>query len=319
MTEETTYRYENLSLEGSSSKGIVYVGALLALREEKILGGIKRFAGTSAGALVAALLALDFSVEEIYISMKTLLKTIQCLGDGISLMELLRLYTKYGANNSDPIEDVLREVIGKRFNPEITLKEAYDITGKYLVIVTCNVNRQSPVYLHAKSFPNVKVVDALLASISIPLFFIPRKYNFLGDEDYYVDGGTVDNYPIWVFNDLEKLMSGKLEDMQCIDKDEISPTTLGLKIMSPMEKNTGGSGVRKDINSLVPCIAAVINSMILQIERAHISESYLKQTIGLRVPKMGFTDFKFSEEDLIHLIDIGYKQVNERLNKIELI
>ncbi len=311
-----TEGYENVVFEGGSSRGIVYVGALRALREKKILGGIKRFAGTSAGALVAALLALDFSVEEIYVAMKTLLGAMQDLGDGISLMELLRLYTSYGANHSDPIEEVLKEIIGKRHDPEITLKEAYGITGKYLVIVTCNVNRECPVYLHAKTFPNVKVVDALLASISIPFFFIPRKYDFLGDEDYYVDGGTVDNYPIWVFNDLEKLMSGNLGDMRDIDKDYIPPTTLGLKIMDPMEKNTGGNpDVRKEINSLVPCIAAVINSMILQIERAHISESYLKQTIGLRVPKMDFTDFKFSSQELMDLMDIGYKQVNEKLEK----
>ena len=312
MTERT-YQYENCVFEGGSSKGIVYVGALRALREKKILGGIKRFSGTSAGALVAALLALDFSVEEVYVAMKTLLGAIQDLGDGVSLVELFRLYTSLGANHSNPIEEVLKEVIGKRYDPEITLKEAYAITRKYLVIVTCNVNRECPVYLHASAFPNVKIVDALLASISIPILFVPRKYDFLGDEDYYDDGGTVDNYPIWVFNDLEKLMSGDLED---VDKDCIPPTTLGLKILNPLEKNTGKkSDVRKDIDGIVPYMTSVINSMILQIERAHISESYIKQTIGLQVPKMSFTDFKLSSEEITNLMDMGYKQVNEKLEK----
>ena len=305
-----------MSLEGGSQKAVVYVGALRALREKKILGGIKRFAGTSAGALVAALLALDFSVEEIYVAMKSLLGTMRDLGDGVSLVELFRLYTSLGANHLDPIEEVLKEVIGKRYDPEITFKEAYGITKKYLVIVTCNVNRECPVYLHANAFPNVKIVDALLASISIPIFFVPRKYDFLGDEDYYMDGGTVDNYPIWVFNDLEKLMSGKIEDLEDIDKDKIPSTTIGLKILDPLEKNTGSkSDIRKDIDGLVPYIAAVINSMILQIERAHISESYIKQTIGLRVPKMGFTDFKLSSEEIMNLMNMGYRQVNEKLEK----
>jgi predicted acylesterase/phospholipase RssA len=317
---EMTYQYENIIFQGGSSKGIIYVGALRALREKKILGGIKRFAGTSVGSLVAALLALDFSVEEIYVGMKTLLGVMRNFGEGVNLMELWRLYASLGANPSNPIEDVLRDVIGKKYNPEITMKEAYNITRKYLVIVTCNVNKECPIYIHANAFPDVKVIDALMASISIPIFFVPREYDFLGETDYYIDGGTVDNYPIWVFNDLEKLNKNP-EDIENIDKDCITEKTLGLKILDPMDKSMEGdlekSDTRKNIKGLVGYITAVMNSMILQIERAHVSESYKKQTLGLEVPRMGFADFRLSNEEISNLMNMGYKQTLKKLEKNE--
>ena len=46
-------------------KGIAYVGALEVLEKEGILSKIKRVAGTSAGAMVAVLVGLGFSADEL--------------------------------------------------------------------------------------------------------------------------------------------------------------------------------------------------------------------------------------------------------------
>ncbi|CAM4452053.1 MAG: hypothetical protein LEGION0398_MBIBDBAK_00765 [Legionellaceae bacterium] len=59
----------NLVFQGGSVKGIAYIGALEILENEIDLSQIKRVAGTSAGAITAALLAFGFSVAEV----KTLL------------------------------------------------------------------------------------------------------------------------------------------------------------------------------------------------------------------------------------------------------
>ena len=58
------YPFRNLIFEGGGVKGIAYVGALQELEKHKILKNIKRVGGTSAGAINAVLLALDYSLED---------------------------------------------------------------------------------------------------------------------------------------------------------------------------------------------------------------------------------------------------------------
>lgn len=58
--------YRNLVFEGGGVKGIAYVGALGELESRGLLDDVERVAGTSAGSIVATLLALDYSVSEMW-------------------------------------------------------------------------------------------------------------------------------------------------------------------------------------------------------------------------------------------------------------
>lgn len=67
---------ENLVFKGGGPKGIAYVGAVEALETKKMLGSLKRVAGTSAGAINACLMALGYQSKEMEdILFKTDLKT----------------------------------------------------------------------------------------------------------------------------------------------------------------------------------------------------------------------------------------------------
>ncbi len=66
------YPPENLVYKGGGPKGIVYVGVQLALEGAGVLGSLRRVAGTSAGAINAVLLALNYTGKEME---KELLKT----------------------------------------------------------------------------------------------------------------------------------------------------------------------------------------------------------------------------------------------------
>ncbi len=55
---------ENLVLQGGGPKGIAYVGALQELQERGQLRELRRVAGTSAGAITATLLALNYTAAE---------------------------------------------------------------------------------------------------------------------------------------------------------------------------------------------------------------------------------------------------------------
>jgi predicted acylesterase/phospholipase RssA len=56
---------ENMVLKGGGAKGIGYLGALKAMEEYGFLKDVREFAGTSAGALTATLLAFGCSTDEI--------------------------------------------------------------------------------------------------------------------------------------------------------------------------------------------------------------------------------------------------------------
>jgi len=58
------YHFRNLVFEGGGVKGIAYTGALDVLTERKIISGIQRIGGTSAGAINAILLGLGFTPKE---------------------------------------------------------------------------------------------------------------------------------------------------------------------------------------------------------------------------------------------------------------
>ncbi len=55
---------ENLVLEGGGAKGIAYIGALKELDSLNALPDLKRVAGTSAGAIIAAFIALGYDITE---------------------------------------------------------------------------------------------------------------------------------------------------------------------------------------------------------------------------------------------------------------
>ncbi|NGX62010.1 MAG: Photosystem I assembly protein Ycf3 [Chlamydiae bacterium] len=62
----STYPPHNLAIQGGGPKGIAYLGAIEKLEEEGLLDELKRVAGTSAGAILATLLAVGYTYEELY-------------------------------------------------------------------------------------------------------------------------------------------------------------------------------------------------------------------------------------------------------------
>mgnify|MGYP000421601976 CR=1 FL=1 len=84
-------KIENLVFEGGGVKGIAYAGALQALETKNILKDVKRVAGTSAGAITAALVSLKYEAAAITkVVNNTAFKTFQ------DHWNPLKIPTKYG-------------------------------------------------------------------------------------------------------------------------------------------------------------------------------------------------------------------------------
>jgi len=63
--EDKTTTPESLVFSGGGIKGLAYVGAIKALEEKQLFQNVKRFAGASAGAITAALLAIGMGADEL--------------------------------------------------------------------------------------------------------------------------------------------------------------------------------------------------------------------------------------------------------------
>lgn len=208
------YPFENLVFEGGGSKGVAYCGAIEALEEYGIMGDIKRLAGSSAGGMTAALLAIGCSSGDIrgYLS-QNLKKIILDHSWGIFSF-LPNLLCNYGWNPGNKIYNWFGETFHEKTrNADITFSEVHKKFGKELCIVVTNVNTMEVEYFCPRTTPDVAVRLAVRMTMAIPLLFQPVPLKRLGENNLYVDGGVLCNYPIhcfdghWVLNTTGSISS----------------------------------------------------------------------------------------------------------------
>ncbi|XP_071136382.1 uncharacterized protein [Mytilus edulis] len=200
--KEYDYPFENLVFEGGGNKGLAYCGAVKLLEQLGIFPQIKRFAGTSAGAMTAALLAVGYNSNEIEESLSQDLSRI-FLDASFGIFSLLpNLLTGYGWNPGNRIFQWFGEALAKKSNgnPDITFLELYEKTGRELCIVVTNLNHMIEEYCHVKTTPNMPIRLAVRMSMSIPGMFQATNYTENGETNTYVDGGVLCNFPIHCYD-----------------------------------------------------------------------------------------------------------------------
>ncbi len=200
-----SYPMVNLIFEGGGVKGIAYVGALRKLEEKGILGNIKRVGGASAGAIIAVLCGLNYSLKEIEEILNTL-DFKNFLDDSWgAIRDSKRLIKEFGWYKGDCFRNWIGQIIKDKVgNSEATFEYVQSIAGsngyKEMYFVGTNLSTRYSEVFSAYHTPRTCIADAVRISMSIPLFFTVKRG--LRD-DAYVDGGLLDNYPIKLF-DREK-------------------------------------------------------------------------------------------------------------------
>jgi predicted acylesterase/phospholipase RssA len=167
---------------GPASMGIYsLIGTLKAL--ESKLVDVEEISGSSAGSILALLLALGMSVDEILsVSLSLDIPKFVKLRIG-------SFFNKFGFVDLEPIREKLVEVCGC----DPTFEE---LDMKIYVSAYC-LNTSSTEYFSRDTHPKMKVIDAVCMSMAIPLIFACGKY----DGKTYVDGGTQEQYPMVPFLD----------------------------------------------------------------------------------------------------------------------
>lgn len=166
----------DLFIGGGGYSGIIFIGALEFIHEKKLLE-LKNFYGCSIGSLIGCLYISGFTP-------KTMLSKFL----DINLEEIV----KYDFNNLSTgnfiIDNILLDKLTSFLwenNPEdITLSQfsiKYDVNVN---IYTTNITRNLYTNFNNIEYPDVKLKDAIKASMSIPFLFKPVTIS----GDMYIDG-----------------------------------------------------------------------------------------------------------------------------------
>jgi NTE family protein len=191
------YNYKNLVFKGGGVLGIAYAGAIKVLEDNGILQQIQRVAGTSAGAITAALVALKYNAADIQkVVGATDFKSFE---DGF---DPFRVASKYGLYKGDAFLAWMQQrLTDKGLAPTATFTDLKNKGMADLKVFSTDLNIQGLKEFSFAKTPTVPVAEAVRASMSIPLFFKGWQFsNNNPDNHIYVDGGTVYNYPIDTFD-----------------------------------------------------------------------------------------------------------------------
>lgn len=197
------FPFENLVFEGGGNKGMAYAGLIRCLDECGVLGQIHRYAGTSAGAITAAMLACGFSGQELQGDIFKGRLDDLLLDARFGVFSLIpNLVGSYGWHPGhhfyDKLGDMLKEKTG---DADITFQQLYHQTGRELCVMVTNLNQMNSEYCHPKTTPNMPIRLAVRMSIAIPVLFSAVKLSATEDwQDVLVDGGVLCNYPVHCFD-----------------------------------------------------------------------------------------------------------------------
>ena len=229
------YPFKNLAFQGGGTKTYAYHGALMALEEHGVLDQIERVVGTSAGAMLAAVISFRLGVAEtmaIYAGMDfsrmpgmAVTRNEEQLSMVRRLVEpgwnkvlgnvdaINRLIRKFGWHDNSYAYEWMAEVIADNCggNGRATFADFRSRGFRDLHVVATNITTHEMTIFCADKTPDVAVVDALLMSQTVPLYFEALQFNGreFGSGDYYADGGIVNNYPIHIFDEPQFAASNR--------------------------------------------------------------------------------------------------------------
>ncbi|MFD4930132.1 patatin-like phospholipase family protein [Peribacillus butanolivorans] len=281
--------------EGGGARGIAFVGAIQAMEEENVEW--ERLAGTSAGAVIAALLASGYKSYEIRDRLseidfsklrgKTILNRIPIFGTFLELMVHLGIY------KNDYLETWMDSLLSKK-----GIKTFADLPDGKLKIIASDVSNGQMLILpddldrYSMTPADLKVSTAVMMSASLPFFFRPVIWKSKDrNKSYILDGGLLSNFPIWIFDTTEQ----------------------------PRFPTFGFHFVKDEVNidAVIPTPIHLFKNIFKTMLQAHdlryMNEETIERTIQIPTGHINATDFELNEDEIDFLYKSGYNSAKEFL------
>ena len=310
---------------GGGVKGLGLAGALCGFAEHptKPVTKWKNVAGASAGAIIACYLATGHSANDM---LELLKKTnFSSFADFPARQKLLgvgRLPFRHGMASGRAFEAWFDEVLeGTTFGPlrqpstngdtapQWSLKLiAVDVTKRRLLVLPDDLVFYREPGKSALIDPDTfKVSRAARMSMSIPYFFDPVR---LEDQDgtpcTIVDGGTLSNFPVWLF-DVDPSITGKAPERP----------TFGFTLAHG--RGLGGVGSFQKLEPWgVRFAFDIFHTAQEAWDSRFVSHSTRVRTVTVDAGDVATTEFNLSPEKQQMLIDNGRAAARSFLDQFEL-
>jgi NTE family protein len=280
--------------EGGGVKGIGLVGAVAAT--EELHYEFCNVAGTSAGAIVAALVAAGYRAQELRDIMQSLdyakfkdeglLDRIPVFG------KVLSLGLEKGIYEGAYLEQWLRATLAakRKHTFKDLIIEEYKDSPKYrykLQVIAADISRGKMLVLPGdiKDYgidpDDLDVARAVRMSMSIPFFFEPVTLPLGGSGPlcYIVDGGVLSNFPVHLFDDGTP--------------DPPWPT---FGYMLAETSDILGSDVSHQVSGPFSLLASLFLTMMEAHDRIYISNGAFARTIMIPTLGVKTTDFDIAPQ-----------------------
>ena len=297
----------DLVFEGGGVKGIALVGALSILEERGYQ--FQNLAGTSAGAIVATLVAAEYKAAEIreiiagqnfqrFMDM-TWEDHIPLVGQVLSIVAHKGIYE--GKYFLQRMTDLLKAKNVVTFADLLRTPQTDDLRYRYKVqVIASDLTDRSLLVLprdaHTLGIDNpdaLNVAEAVRMSMSIPIFFEPVQFpNPRSKQEHLVvDGGMLSNFPVWLFDS---------------DGPPEWPT-FGLKLVeaNPKQDTLADALPPEPVEDLISYIKSLVSTMVEAHDRLYLEQDQFVRTITIPTSGVGSTDFNLTPEQAQQLYDAG--------------
>lgn len=286
--------------QGGGCKAIVYIGAYREAYRRGVF--FSELAGTSAGSIIAALIAAGASAD--YLEQKVRATEFsdfvkeykrsnwfwrlllrwhlpEGMKDKAKYLSLASLKQHFGIFDSQRIEvyveGCLQELTGKT-----AIVTFNDLTPN-LHVVCADLENHCVKIWNKENTPNESVAKAVSSSCSIPIFFRPVEHR-------YVDGGILSNIPNFIFSEEPHYN----------------------RILCFRNQSSAANGRIRDIKGFANSVISTITEGADGIQQMLNQESY---DVPIKVDEISSTDFdKINDEMISLLISRGEQAMSEFLN-----
>lgn len=267
-----------LILSGGGVKVVSIVGAIKALEARGLLTNLKDVSGVSAGAWLAFMVSAGLSIQ-----------TLESLVLGFEFSHIRNLNPEAlmsfpetlglddGTNLIKFLESIFRVAI--KISPTVTFAEfnALNLSKIKFRCWATDLKEFTTCEFSLEETPNVRIIDALRASMALPLYFTPVIHPSSGN--LLSDGGIQGSLPIHALTEEER------------------DNCIGIGFSEESEK--------KNPSDLMSFMSALFSCLIHSRHEAILSKWY-SSIIKIPIYNTASWDFEISREQRVALVKNGY-------------
>jgi NTE family protein len=296
---------------GGGIKGLAFAGALQATADAGYDKWVS-LAGTSAGAITAMALAVDYNAAELRQQLENFdFSKIADYGPGGELEIPLNLLRYKGATHGKVLYEWIEQLLAEAPDKVTTFGELEALGKHELQVVGVDLAHTRMVvfpqdvalYVDENDKPLVpkefRIADAVRISAGFPYFFPPRSMRDAqtGKEGVMVDGGVASAYPIFLF-----------------DKEKPKHPTWGFRLFEGNPPEKPSYTEIDGLNWPIEMLKAIVNTSMNALDQLEL-KAFAPRTIAIPTGDIETLDFSLDKEQQEALYNFGFNAAKEFFEK----